>query len=154
VTVSSTIGRQFFLVPQSGMPPPKRLLFQLLDEAVARAHALSAALAAAAVVIVALLPLLASRTRIVEAALLAGVAHAQLRELNAPAWNISELSVDALFAAAGLSAHTLRLDGGGPGRCEIHHAVLRPARSTALEALVLMTPLLGAPARALYRSSS
>ena len=123
------------------MPPPKRLLFQLLDEAVTRAHALSAALATAAVVSVALLPLLANRTRIVEAALLAGVAHAQLRGLSAPAWNTSDGAISALFAAAGLS---LWLDGGGPG-CEIHYAVLRPARSTALEALVVVTPLFGAP---------
>lgn len=134
---------------QAALMPRKRVLFRLLDGAVARANMLSTALAAAAAAGIALLPLLAHRMRVVEAALLAGVAHAQLRGTSIPGRNMSggADALSALFAAAGLLEHSLQLADGNSGRCQVKYAVLQPARSTALEALVLVTPLLGAPAR-------
>ena len=54
-------------------------------------------------------------------------------------------AASGLLQAAGLLEHTLRLtDRGKQGtQCQLGYAVLRPALSDSLEALVLVTPISG-----------
>lgn len=60
----------------------KKLLYRLLDAATARASLLSAALALAGTVSFACLPFLARAPRVVEAALLAGIAEARIQYVH------------------------------------------------------------------------